>query len=133
MQAASRAFETDWPIEPARSPRRVRFAALDPARPANPVAHMLERCGLRFEHGSIQEETTDFRDRAESRDPIARLTVYALNCMVMVFFFPLGFALLIFNILGGENLRTTAHVLALTGFGMALAAAGFAAVLPSGF
>ncbi len=80
---------------------------------------------------SAQDEPTDFRDRAESRDPVARLTVYALNAAVMLFFFPLGMALLIFNILGGENLRTTAHALALTGLGTAIAATGQAGILLS--
>ena len=64
---------------------------------------------------------------------MARLTVYALNAAIMVFYFPLGFGLLIFNILGGENLRTTAHALALTGLGSALVAAGYASHLFGGF
>ena len=68
----------------------------------------------------------DFRLRAERRDPVARLTVYALNGVILLAFFPVGFALLIFNILGGENLRTTAHTMALTGMGTALATAGYA-------
>lgn len=138
MQVAHRAYETEWPVDPAPAPTRrgLRLGflpELEPARAAHPVLDMLGRMGVRFDQGSIQEEPTDFRDRPERRDPIARLTVYALNAAVMVFFFPLGFALLIFNILGGENLRTTAHALALTGLGMALAAAGFAAALPTGF
>ena len=51
------------------------------------------------------------------------LTVYALNGILMLMAFPIGFALLVFNILGGENLRTTAHAIALTGLGTALSAA----------
>lgn len=53
----------------------------------------------------------------------ARLTVYALNLSVIAFTVPVGMALLLMNILGGENLRTTAHVMALTGLFSALAAA----------
>lgn len=78
-----------------------------------------------FSSVSIQEESTNFRDRRESHDPYARLTVYVLTTIVLIFAFPVGFALLIFNILGGENLRTTSHALALTGLGLALFLPGF--------
>ena len=61
--------------------------------------------------------------REEHRDLTARLTVYALNLTIMVFTLPVGLALLFMNILGGENLRTTAHVMALTGLFSALAKA----------
>ncbi|MEM0945854.1 MAG: hypothetical protein AAGK37_00495 [Pseudomonadota bacterium] len=133
MATALRAYETDWPVEVAPKRRAQRFDELCPAGHPSPVRDLFEGLGLRLEQGSIREEPTDFRDRPERRDPIACLTVYAMSAAVMVFFFPLGFALMIFNILGGENLRTTSHVLALTGFGMTLVAAGFAAVMPSGF
>ncbi|MEM9341832.1 MAG: hypothetical protein AAGA87_02185 [Pseudomonadota bacterium] len=73
-----------------------------------------------FSLGSLGEESTSFRDRTESHDAYARLTVYALTTIVLIFAFPVGFALLLFNILGGENLRTTSHALALTGLGLAL-------------
>ena len=59
--------------------------------------------------------------REEHQDLTARLTVYALNLTVMVFALPVGLALLFMNIIGGENLRTTAHVMALTGLFSALA------------
>ncbi|MEM7752834.1 MAG: hypothetical protein AAF230_05420, partial [Pseudomonadota bacterium] len=65
----------------------------------------------------------DPSQRAERDDLTARLTVYALNLSIMVFTVPVGMALLLMNILGGENLRTTAHVMALTGLFSALAAA----------
>ncbi|MEM6824347.1 MAG: hypothetical protein AAF566_04485 [Pseudomonadota bacterium] len=66
------------------------------------------------------DESTNFRDREEAGDPFAFLTVYALNTAVLLFAFPVGMALLVFNILGGENLRTTAHVMGLTGLASAL-------------
>lgn len=64
--------------------------------------------------------STSFRDRPEASDNCAFLTVYALNAAIMMFAFPVGFGLLVFNILGGENLRTTAHVMGLTGLLTAL-------------
>lgn len=60
---------------------------------------------------------------AGKNELIPRLTVYTLNLTIMVFAVPVGLALLLLNILAGENLRTTAHVMALTGLFSALAAA----------
>ena len=132
MYASKDHFRTDRPVGAAawssedarRALRRGFLPELEPAQAARPVARAAVP-------PSAQDEPTDFRDRAESRDPVARLTVYALNAAVMLFFFPLGMALLIFNILGGENLRTTAHALALTGLGTAIAATGQAGILLS--
>ena len=61
----------------------------------------------------------------EHHDFTARLTVYVLNAIVMIFAMPVGAALLFLNIVGGENLRTTSHVLALTGMFLGLSFAGF--------
>lgn len=69
------------------------------------------------------EDVFDQSERSEHQDTTARLTVYALNLTVMVFTIPVGLALLLLNILAGENLRTTAHIMALTGLFSALAAA----------
>lgn len=62
--------------------------------------------------------------REEHGDTVARLTVYAMNLIVMVFSVPVGLALMLMNIIGGENLRTTAHVIALTGTFLGLGQAG---------
>ena len=67
------------------------------------------------------EDIFDPQKRPENKHVIARLTVYVMNLIVMVMALPVGVALLVFNILFGENLRTTAHVIALTGMAMALA------------
>lgn len=72
-------------------------------------------------HDSAHDEAFTPEAREEARSETARLTVYALNGILMIIAFPIGMALLLFNIIGGENLRTTAHVLALTGLAFALA------------
>lgn len=72
---------------------------------------------------SAMEDVFGPARRPEHQDLTARATVYVLNLTVMVFALPVGFALLIMNVLGGENLRTTAHVMALTGLFSALSAA----------
>ena len=128
MQTQS-APELEIPTAPRWTARRLPSLA-----PADQVAverddTALERYGVRFSRNSVQDEPTDFRERPESYDTVARLTVYTLNACVLVVAFPVGFGLLIFNILGGENLRTTAHTLALTGFGTAIGAAGVMADL----
>ena len=60
-------------------------------------------------------------ENPETQNPLSRVIVYALNLVLLVLAFPVGFAMLIFNVLGGANLRTTVHVLALTGLAVALA------------
>ena len=72
--------------------------------------------------GSAIEDEFDPSRREEHRDLVARLTVYAMNLIIMVFSLPLGIAIFLMNVLGGENLRTTAHVMALMGLFMALSA-----------
>lgn len=75
---------------------------------------------ISLSHDSAQEDVFDPNLREEQQDFVARATVYVLNLCVMVFALPVGVALLCLNILGGANLRTTAHVMALTGMFMAL-------------
>ena len=72
-------------------------------------------------HSSAVEDVFEPNLREEHQDLTARITVYVMNLIVMVMAMPVGLALLCLNILGGENLRTTAHVMALTGLFLALA------------
>ncbi|MEO9823548.1 MAG: hypothetical protein ABJF50_03905 [Paracoccaceae bacterium] len=75
---------------------------------------------ISLSHDSAIEDQFDPNQRAEQNDLTARATVYVLNLCVMVFALPVGLALLCLNILGGANLRTTSHVMALTGLFMVL-------------
>lgn len=86
-------------------------------------SHIFSADAITLSHSSAVEDVFDPAQRPEHQDLTARLTVYVLNLTVMVFALPVGLALLFMNILGGENLRTTAHVMALTGLFSALAAA----------
>lgn len=76
---------------------------------------------IELTHSSAMDDVFDPDRRDEHKDLTARATVYVMNMIVLVFALPVGLALLCLNILGGENLRTTAHVLALTGLFSALA------------
>ena len=82
--------------------------------------HIFASDTITLTHSSAVEDLFDPRLREEHTNIVARLTVYVLNMIVIVMALPVGLLLLIFNILGGENLRTTAHVIALTGMGLAL-------------
>lgn len=86
-------------------------------------SHIFSADAIGLTHAYAMEDIFDPSERPENEDTTARLTVYALNLTVMVFTVPVGLALLLLNILAGENLRTTAHVMALTGLFSALAAA----------
>ena len=73
---------------------------------------------------TVQDEPIDFRDRPERGDLVACLTVYAITASVGLVCLPVGLALVVFNLLGGENFRTTAHVTALTGLGASVSLTG---------
>lgn len=77
---------------------------------------------IALSRGSAIEDVFEPKKRPENNSPTAKMTVYVLNTIVIVFAMPVGLALLFLNIFGGANLRTTAHVMALTGLFMALAA-----------
>ena len=83
-------------------------------------AHIFASDTISLTHSSAMEDVFAPREREEHKDLTARATVYVMNMIVMVMALPVGLALLAFNILGGENLRTTAHVIALTGMATAL-------------
>ena len=82
--------------------------------------HIFSADTITLSHSSSMEDVFDPKKRPENKNAIARATVYVMNLIVLVMALPIGLALLFFNILFGENLRTTAHVIALTGMAMAL-------------
>jgi hypothetical protein len=106
---------------PAAMTAAQRLPELVPAEA--PAAPRRAFSGIDMRSDAIIDEETRFAHREEAKSEVAKLTVYTLNAILMVMAFPVGFALLVFNILGGENLRTTAHAIALTGLAIALSAA----------
>ncbi len=87
-------------------------------------SHIFSSDSITLSHSSAMDDVFEPVLREEHLDLTARLTVYVMNLFVIVFSAPIGVALLLMNILGGENLRTTAHVVALTGLFVALHDAG---------
>jgi hypothetical protein len=79
----------------------------------------------RFSHlariqADLAAQFGELKTNPDTRNPLARLTVYTLNAILLIVAFPVGFALLLVNVLLGENLRITVHVLALTGLALSL-------------
>ena len=73
-------------------------------------------------HASAMDDVFATQVEEEELDTLARVTVYTLNMIVLIFAMPVGVMLFFLNILGGENLRTTAHTIALVGLFSALGA-----------
>ena len=55
---------------------------------------------------------------------VGRSSLYVMSATIMVFALPVGATALTYNALSGGSLRATAHMMALTGFGLALTAIG---------
>lgn len=70
--------------------------------------------------GDIAAQFRALRANPETDNALSRLTVYALNAVLLIVAFPVGFAMLMFNLLAGENLRINVQVLALTGLAVTL-------------
>lgn len=69
---------------------------------------------------AAKDEPTRPELREERSSLVARATCYTMNAILFVMAVPVGAALLTLNLLGGENIRATAHAIALTGMAMAL-------------
>lgn len=94
---------------------RDAFPDLEPAvaaRKTGRLARIASAIGVQF---------TEIQSDPDARNPLSRVIVYGLNMALLFLAFPVGFAMLIFNVLGGESVRTTVHVLALTGFALVIA------------
>ena len=96
---------------------RMIFPELEPANiPTAPRRRRVwTRALMRIRTQTSRLRLTPKSLRPEARDPKARALVYILNATLLFLAFPVGFGLLIFNVLRGENLPLTAHVMAATG------------------
>ena len=56
----------------------------------------------------------------DTKNPLSRVIVYTLNLLLLLVAFPVGFAMLIVNVVCGGSLKTTLQVLILTALGFAL-------------
>lgn len=120
----------DFMSGPARRPRRRHtrtrqhdiFPDLEPEAP--PSRSEILRTRAEQALATLREQFSDAVENPASRNPLARLIVWTMNLVLLIVAFPIGFAMLLLNILGGENLRATAQVMALTGLALALSSAG---------
>ncbi len=84
-------------------------------------SHIFSADSIALTHESAIDDVFDPAKREENKSSVGRATVYVSNMMLMVISPPVGLGMLMLNILGGENLRTTLHMVALTGMATALA------------
>lgn len=74
----------------------------------------------------IVTQARELRANPSADNALSRLAVYLLNALLLILAFPVGFALLMFNLLAGENLKITLQVLGITGLAMILSQTGAA-------
>ena len=109
---------------PVRSTRRHRrraddvFPELEPAEAAHRRARHTSTFAETLHEMRVQLD--EVLENPATENPLARLIAYTPNFVLLILAFPVGFAMLIVNVLGGANLRTTVHVLALTGLAIAV-------------
>jgi hypothetical protein len=63
----------------------------------------------------VLAQAREIRADPAADNALSRLSVYTLCAFLLILAFPVGFAMLIYNLLAGENLRITLHVVALSG------------------
>ena len=116
---------------PAKAPlTRRELRALVPARDLFPELEPADTAVAEPEPMPVADESV-FAPGQDCESAPARLALYALNASVIVFAVPVGLALLALNLAGGENMRTTAHAMALTGLFVALGSTEQGALLLS--
>lgn len=116
------------PVFPAESPPvggwkpKDNFPDLEPAddRLRRLKRQIFESDTINLVHQAAYGDSIGVENRAEHFDIVARATVYVVTMIVIVMSLPIGLGLLCFNILAGENLRTSLHVVALTGMAIGL-------------
>ncbi len=99
-------------------PARTAFPELEPADPT--PRDTAASPHLKRMRADLAAQYHEIRANPDVDNALSRLTVYALNAVLLILAFPVGFAMLMFNLLVGESLRTTIHVLALTGLAVTL-------------
>ncbi len=102
------------------------FPNLEPHHEHREESHLRHSRLSIFASDLIEVEEVKFEAPAEPVDVWEQLTVYVMNVTLLVVAFPIGFGLLIYNILSGENIKVNARVMSLTGVATALNFAGIA-------
>ncbi len=99
-------------------------AAMQWFEPAEPVIEDAQEIGARAALTTFLDQQSR-RDARRLRDSAAgRSSLYVMSATIMIFALPVGATALTYNALSGGSLRATAHMMALTGFGLALMALG---------
>jgi hypothetical protein len=90
------------------------------------------RGSIPMDQGALRDAMRGFLDLRDDDDEVrslsdtalGRSSIFVMSATIGVFALPLGAAALTYNALSGGDFRHTAHMMALTGFGLALSAMG---------
>lgn len=121
----ARAVRPQRPVRPPVVLPRKSRPALDRAGSAPPPGPPASACGSRRARNArcraasgadrtIRGHRLSRRAAGPARPSAVQLAVYTMSLTIMVFSFPVGFALMIYNILGGERPRPTTLAMAVT-------------------
>ena len=91
------------------------------ADPPAPILSEMDRIRT-----ALYPPETEGNPRGRDQSPQIRLAVYAVNGSLIMVSPPVGAALLVYNFLGGEDLRATARAMAITGTLFGLTSVGIA-------
>ncbi len=110
---------------------RRRHRRIDPQQvfpelePAEKPDHILGNASPLSQHFSrvaanVRAQYSAMVADPDTKNPLSRVIVYTLNLLLLLVAFPVGFAMLIVNVVCGGSLKTTLQVLLLTALGFAL-------------
>lgn len=131
VQAQTSGTDTPLPASPATALEAAKnwrdvFPRLEPSE------HTLRSSRQEiFANDLIVAGDDHTEDDSEPADVMEQLVVYVMSLTLMVLMFPVGFAVMFYNIVAGENIRMTARAMALTGVAMGLNMAGLMPTLTS--
>lgn len=92
-----------------------KVVSVDPAREED----RLRRARGRIFAGDLIENTLSQRHtQQKSIGTLQQIAVYLMTITILVLSFPIGFIMLVYNLVRGESMNATARVMALTGVGV---------------
>lgn len=125
VAAASGAASDTVPADPAWIP-----ANDHPTDMLDPMREEMARIREALYPPEEEQRQASPSPRREKEPLVRRLTTYSFNTTLLVVAMPIGAALLTYNVLGREDSRVTARVMALTGIGMAFSKLVFHGHIP---
>jgi len=108
---------TSPPAPEQRDAAPTAETAIDPAREEDRLRRARNRI---FAGDLIENGEVDRPAPAQSIGPLQQIAVYLMTITVLLLSFPIGFVMLVYNLVRGEDLNLTARAMALTGVGIGM-------------